>query len=176
MTNKKNVETAVIYARVSTEKQDYSEQVVHLRGWGENRGYKMGEVYAETESAWKDGHQKELARLLADAHRGKFHIVLVWALDRVTRGGALAILQLIHGLKQYGVRVISYQEPWTDGPTEMIDVLYSLAGWVAQMESQRRSERTKLGIERKRRETGGRWGRRKGQKDKTPRKKRGPAQ
>ena len=40
-----------------------------------------------------------------------------------------------------------------------------LTGWVARMESQRRSERTKAGIERKRRENGGGWGRPPGKTD-----------
>lgn len=163
---------AVIYARVSTNKQNYSEQITHLQGWGGSRGYEITKVYAENETAWKDGHQKELARLLQDAYRRKFDVVLVWALDRLTRSGALAILQLVHSLKGYGVKVLSYQESWTDAPGELGEVLYSLAGWVARMESERRSERTRLGIQRKRRENGGKWGRPKGSKDKNKRKRR----
>lgn len=42
----------------------------------------------------------------------------------------------------YGVRVISYQEPWTETPGPVGELLYALTGCVAKMESQRRSERT----------------------------------
>ena len=71
----------------------------------------------------------------------------MWALDRLSREGAAAILNLIDAFKVYGVRVISYQEAWTEAPGQIGEILYAITGWVARMESQRRSERTKAGIE-----------------------------
>ena len=76
--------------------------------------------------------------------------MLVWALDRLSREGALAILTLVHRLRVYGVKVISYQESWTEAPGEPGELLFAIAGWVARMESQRRSERTKAGLARAR--------------------------
>jgi len=163
---------AVIYARVSTDMQDNSSQVETLQAWATTRQFDVVEVYRENESAWKAGHQAELQRLIKDAYKRKFDAVLVWALDRLSREGALAILQIVHKLKGYGnVRVLSYQEPWTEAPGELGELLFALAGWVARMESQRRSERTKAGIDRKRRANNGAWGRPKGKKD-NPNKKR----
>lgn len=77
----------------------------------------------------------------------------------------MAILQLIDRLKKCGVRVVSYQEPWTEAPGELADILYAIAGWAARMESQRRSERTRAGLERARSQGRGRRG-----KDRTPRR------
>jgi len=77
----------------------------------------------------------------------------------------------VNNLKVYGVRVISYQEPWTEAPGEIGEVLYAIAGWVAKMESKRRSERTKAGLERALRQ-GKRLGRPQGSKDKRKRKRR----
>ncbi len=74
--------------------------------------------------------------------------MLVRALDRLNREGALAILSLVHRLSTYGVKVLSYQESWTEAPGEVAELLYALTGWVARMESQRRSERTKAGLAR----------------------------
>jgi DNA invertase Pin-like site-specific DNA recombinase len=163
---------AVIYARVSTDKQNYSEQIEVLTAWAHHKGLEVLKVYAENDTAWKAGHQSELQALVQDAYKRKFDTVLVWALDRLTREGALAILELTHKLKAFGgVRVLSYSESWTEAPGELGEVLYALTGWVARMESQRRSDRTKLGIQRKRRENGGAWGRPKGKKD-NPNKKR----
>ncbi len=139
---------AVIYSRVSTERQDTTNQIGPLLKLAMQRGFDCRAIYKESESAWHSGHQKELARLKDDARHRRFDIVLVWALDRLSREGALAILSLIHLLKQYGVRVISYQEAWTEAPGELAEVLYALAGWVARMESKRRSERTKAGMAR----------------------------
>jgi DNA invertase Pin-like site-specific DNA recombinase len=140
---------AVIYARVSTDRQNYAGQLATLKEWAVHRGFEVvSPVYAESESAWKDGHQAELSRLLADAGRRKFDIVLVWALDRLCRGGSLAILTLVDRLHRSGVKVLSYQEAWTEAPGEMSELLFALVGWVARMESTRKSERVKLALSR----------------------------
>ncbi|TRZ50588.1 MAG: recombinase family protein [Dehalococcoidia bacterium] len=141
---------AVIYSRVSTDNQDNQNQVETLTRWAKDRGFNIVEVYQETDTAWKAGHQGELKRLLDGAYKAKFQYVLVWALDRLSREGAYRILSLVHRLKQFGVQLISFQEPWTEAPGELGELLFALTGWVAKMESQRRSERTKAGILRAR--------------------------
>ncbi len=161
----------VIYTRVSDPSQTTSNQILQLTSWAESRGWGTPAVYEETESAWKAGHQKVLAKLLEDARKQKFDTILVWALDRLSREGSLAILSLIHRLKSFGVKVISYQESWTEVPGDLADVLYAIAGWVARMESQRRSERTKAGLQRVR-AAGKRLGRPMGSSDKRKRKRR----
>jgi putative DNA-invertase from lambdoid prophage Rac len=143
---------AALYLRVSTTEQDTANQLPALEDYAKRHDLKITKVYQEIESAWKNGHQAELNRLLEDSRHGRFQIVLVWALDRLSREGALAILSLVDRLKRHGVRVISYQEAWTEAPGELADILYAITGWVARTESLRRSERTKAGIERAMRE------------------------
>ena len=161
----------VIYSRVSTEEQSTANQVNILEEWAETRGFTVVEIYQEQESAWRNGHQRELAQLSRDAHRGRFSIILVWSLDRLSREGSLAILQLVNRFGTWGVKVLSYQEPWTEAPGELGELLFALAGWVARMESQRRSERTKAGLARVVAQ-GKKLGRPKGSYDKRKRKKR----
>ena len=96
---------------------------------------------------------------------------MVWALDRVSREGSAAILNLVNILKRYGVQVLSYQESWTEAPGEIGEILYAIDGWVAKMESERLSERTKAGVARVKAQ-GKRLGRPKGAKDKKKRKRR----
>jgi putative DNA-invertase from lambdoid prophage Rac len=160
-----------IYSRTSTTDQNPVNQSTVLEDWAKQRGYEVIKIYSETESAWKAGHQRELSRLLEDARKRRFEAVLVWALDRLSREGPLAILTLVNRLKNYGVKVISYQESWTEAPGELGELLYALAGWVARMESQRRSERTKAGLARLVAQ-GKRLGRPPGSKDKRKRKRR----
>ena len=160
-----------VYLRVSTKEQSVENQLPQLEKWVADRGHKLTEVYSENESAWKSGHQRELAGLIQDAKRGRFNIVLTWSLDRISRQGSLAILSLVHKLSTYGVRVVSLQESWTEAPGELAEILYAIAGWVAQMESQRRSERTKAGLVRVR-ASGVKLGRPLGARDKKRRKKR----
>ena len=161
-----------IYSRVSTAGQDVENQLLVLKSWAETRGFEIVQIYQEQESAWKAGHQKELARLKADAALHRFEVVLVWALDRLSREGAAAILNLIDGLKTYGVKVYSHQESWTEAPGAIGEILFAIAGWVAKMESERRSERTKAGLVRAIKE-GKKLGRPKGRKDKRKRRTAG---
>jgi putative DNA-invertase from lambdoid prophage Rac len=137
-----------IYSRVSTNEQDAENQSAALTEWARQRGFDVVSVYSEEESAWKAGHQRVLVRLMEDARKRKFEVVLVWALDRLSREGPLAILTLVNRLKICGVKVLSYQESWTEAPGELGELLFAIAGWVARMESQRRSERTKAGLAR----------------------------
>ncbi|MFC1953182.1 recombinase family protein [Chloroflexota bacterium] len=160
-----------IYVRVSTGMQDNTNQLAVLLEWANQRGYEVVKVYEEEESAWRNGHQKELANLIEDAWKRKFQAVLVWALDRLSREGALAILSLVQKLSVHGVKVLSYQESWTEAPGEMAELLFALTGWLSILDTQRRSERTKAGLARVK-ALGKRLGRPPGSKDKRKRKKR----
>jgi putative DNA-invertase from lambdoid prophage Rac len=144
---------AALYCRVSTTEQTPENQIQALTSWAESRGYEVVEVYQESESAWHEGHQRELARLKGDARRGHFAVVLIWALDRLSREGPLKVLSLVQWFGQHGVKLMSYQEPWTwtDGP--MAELLYSITAWVAKYESERKSERTLAGLARSRAQT-----------------------
>ena len=105
-----------VYLRVSTCQQDTENQAIALTQWAEQRGFEIVGIYQEEESAWRSGHQRELARLVADARKRRFRVVLVWALDRLSREGSAAILGIVSKLSRHGVKVLSYQESWTEAP------------------------------------------------------------
>jgi DNA invertase Pin-like site-specific DNA recombinase len=161
-----DAERVAAYLRVSSQEQTVDNQLPVLQAFAERRGWEIAEVYSESETAWKSGHQHELARLLSDCRNGRrrYDAVVVWALDRLSREGAAAVLNLVNTFKAYGVKVVSYQEPWTEAPGEIGEILYAIAGWVAKMESGRRSERTKAGLARAIRQ-GRKLGRPKGSRD-----------
>lgn len=162
---------AAVYVRVSTEDQSVENQLAAIREYAERRDFNIVSVYQEAESAWRGGRQRELARLMRDAQRRKFTVCLVWALDRLSREGPLAILQRVHMLGECGVDLISLQDSWTEMPSEVKPLMYALMGWVAQQESKRISERTKAGLERAR-AAGKHIGRPQGSKDSRPRQRR----
>ena len=76
-----------IYARCSTLEQFVDNQLEVLRSYATERGLEVVAEYSENKSGWKDGHQLELANLVAEAKRRKFNAVLTWSLDRLSRGG-----------------------------------------------------------------------------------------
>jgi DNA invertase Pin-like site-specific DNA recombinase len=68
--------------------------------------------------------------------------------------------------------VVSVKESWLTGAPEIQDVLVAFAGWMAQQESARRSERIRAGLAR-RKAQGKPVGRQPGAKDKGNRKRSG---
>jgi len=101
---------AGILVRVSDPGQHTDNQLPDLLVWAERRGLEVAALYEFQESAWKGAHQKQLTQIYKDARTGKFQVLLVWALDRLSREGPLATLEIVHRLGQWGVQVWSYQE------------------------------------------------------------------
>ena len=163
---------AAIWLRVSDPGQHTENQLPDLQAWASRRALDVVQVYELQESAWRGAHQKVLTQVYEEARRGKFEVLLVWALDRLSREGPLATLGIIDRLGKAGVQVWSYQEAWTEAGGELLDLLLAIAGWVARMESNRRSERTKAGLARAVAQ-GKRLGRPPGSKDKKKRGRRG---
>lgn len=162
----------VIYLRVSSTEQSTANQLPALAHWVKDRGYELVQTYQESESAWRAGRQKELARLLRELPRRKIDILLVWSLDRLSRAGIPAIFTIIDKFKSHGVQVVSYQEPWTEQAGPMADLLFAICAWVAEFESKRLSERTKAGLVRAR-AAGRILGRPQGSRDRKKRQVRG---
>ena len=162
-----------IWLRVSDpDNQTTENQLMPLQQEAERRGWEIVKVYDIGVSAFQGAHRKALSLMYADARRGLFTILLVWALDRLSREGALATLQIWHKLANMGVTIISLREPWVEASGDFKDVLLAITGWVAKMESAQRSERVQAGMERAR-ASGKHVGRPAGKKDKRKRKKAG---
>lgn len=166
------MQKAAIWARVSTSEQQTENQLAALREWASRRGFEVAKEYVLEESAWNGKHRTQLQAALQDARLGHFQVLLVWALDRLSREGVEATLATMRQFRERGVQVLSLQEPWTDGPAEMQELLTSILAWMAAQESRRRSERVKAGLERRRRQ-GLPVGRQAGAKDKGKRKRAG---
>jgi putative DNA-invertase from lambdoid prophage Rac len=148
------------YLRVSTDQQTTDNQIPDIENFIKSLQVPEVTWYRENETAWKQGHQHELARLKEDIRSGKckFDMFVVWAFDRLTREGGIALIKEYEFFLQYNIRVISLKESWSNVPQEFVPVMLSLFGYLAQMESKRRSERTRAGLERVRK-NGSRTGR-----------------
>lgn len=163
---------AAVWLRVSTGEQHAENQLPDLQAWAARRGWEAVKVYEVKESAWRGGHQKALSEVYQYARLGQFDFLLVWALDRLSREGVAATLEIIQRLGRHQVRVLSLQESWTEVEGPMQELLFSIVAWVAKMESKRRSERTKAGLARAQAQ-GKRLGRPAGAKDGKKRSRRG---
>ncbi|MFZ0995784.1 MAG: recombinase family protein [Candidatus Dormiibacterota bacterium] len=163
---------AAIWARVSTDRQETDNQETELRAFAARRGWQVVAVYRVTASGWQGAHRAALSTVLRDARRGAFEVLCVWALDRLTREGTLRTLEIVRDFGRAGVPVVSCQEGWTEQAGPVQDLLLAIAGWVAEQESARRSERTRAGLARARAD-GRRLGRPPGSQDRQPRRRSG---
>lgn len=167
------------YLRVSTNRQHADNQIPDIQNYLTIHGIAEGDVtyYSEAESSWTAGHQTQLARLKDDIRRGrrKFDMFLIWAFDRLCREGGFQMIKHYEFFLAHKIKVISVKESWSDVPAEFAPVMLAMFGYLAQMESKRRSERIKAGNARKAKKEGWRPGRQLGAKDKqgTKRKKSG---
>jgi putative DNA-invertase from lambdoid prophage Rac len=163
-----------VWLRVSTGHQESSNQVPDLERFIVHHGYTVSATYELAESAWntKDGYKATLRRALDDAHAGKYKVLVVWALDRLTREGAEGALRVIRQFRERGCIVVSVKESWLNGSPEIQDVLVAFAGWMAEQESARRSERIRAGLAR-RKASGLPVGGQPGRQDRKPRKRSG---
>lgn len=170
---------AAVWLRVSTGHQTTENQVPDVERFLAHHDYREAGRYTVTDTAYKDGggpeYKRTLQQALDDAHAGKFKVLVVWALDRIIRddeSGAEAALRIMRQFRQRGCMVVSVQESWLNGSPEVQDILVAVAGWQAQRESKRRSDRIKIGLERRKAE-GKPVGRAPGAKDSKPRRRSG---
>lgn len=138
---------AALYLRCSTRDQHLSNQRPDLVRIAKQRGLRIIRVYDEHVSAAKC--RPAFAKMLADAHAGRFDCLLIWAIDRLGRSMA-GNLNVILELDRLGVTVLSVREPWLDTASPVRPLLVAIFGWIAQQEQRRISARTRAGLARAR--------------------------
>lgn len=155
-----------LYLRVSTEEQHPENQLEPLRKLAQALTIKLVDEYIDRVSG-KDANRPQFRDMMAAASRRSFDIVLVWSMDRFSRGGILETLSHLKKLKSYGVALKSLNEPWADTRDEgLAELLIAIVAWAARQEREKISERTKAGMKGKK--NIGKRG-----KDQGPRKKLG---
>jgi DNA invertase Pin-like site-specific DNA recombinase len=148
---------AALYARVSTLDQTTDNQLLDLRQMVQQREYEIIEEYVDQGISGAKARRPALDKMLADARRGKFDIVVVWAADRLARSSK-HFVEVLSELDHLGIAFLSYREQIdTGGPLgRAIMVIVSA---IAELERSLIIERVKAGLRRARLE-GRRLGRR----------------
>lgn len=137
------MKTVVIYARVSTVDQTSAQQLQVLREHCVKAGYEIvGEYIDDGESALKSNRPQYL-RLLEDARKRKFNMILVYKLDRFSRS-LKELVNTMAVLKDFGVNFVSYAEKDFDTTTATGQLMFHIVSAFAQFERDMISERTKL--------------------------------
>jgi DNA invertase Pin-like site-specific DNA recombinase len=113
--------------------------------------------------------------MLEGARLGRYGLVLTWGIDRLSRRGAEDMLSFVRRLTDTGCRLWSLKNPWAESTADPMtrELLFGAFATIARFESERRSERTRAGIRRRKEVDGLPAGRQPGAADKKPRRKSG---
>lgn len=136
-----------VYRRVSTEDQSSQAQAAEIDRYLERE--RPGQSYTVFEDHGMSGARKDrpgVALLLEACRSGEVTEVIVYKLDRLTRGGAAEAVKLIHKLDELGVKFTSVAEPHFSHGSPFRMGMIAMFGEVAQLERNNILDRTRAGI------------------------------
>lgn len=151
--------SCAIYARVSTEDQTCALQLDECRSYAERRGWALFAEYVDTGWSGAKQHRPQLDKLMNDAKKHRFDVVICWKVDRFGRSVA-HFVQNLQSLDSWGVRfLVTTQSIDTDSNNPSSRLLMCILAAVAEFERSMICERVKAGVKAARKR-GVQWGRR----------------
>lgn len=139
---------AAIYLRVSSLDQNPQTQGHDLRQLAAQRGFEVVEEFIDHGFSGTRVKRPALDRMMADARRGRFQAVIVWACDRMARS-TRHLLEVMDELAHLNVQFISRQENLdTSGPLGR--AITVIIGAIAELERNLIIERVRAGMRRAR--------------------------
>jgi DNA invertase Pin-like site-specific DNA recombinase len=136
---------AAIYARVSTFDQEPENQLQELRRYVDARGWTAVEYVDKGVSGAKE-RRPALDKLVADAKRRRFDLVVCWRLDRLGRS-LKHLITLLEEFQTMGVAFVSLAEG-IDATTSAGKLQMHILGAIAEFERARIAERVMAGMAR----------------------------
>ena len=135
-----------IYARVSTTNhgQDVAVQTRELEQFAQARGWQLVGSYLDNGISGSKDSRPELNQLMADAHRRKFDVVIVWKFDRFARSVS-HLLRALETFNALGVAFVSLSEN-VDTTTPTGKMIFTVLGAVAELERSLIVERVRAGL------------------------------
>ena len=133
-----------IYARVSTKDQSCELQLRDLRTYCAARGFEPAREYIDVGQSGAKESRPELNKLMEDARKRKFDVIVVWRFDRFARSTKHLLLAL-EEFRSLGIQFISYQENM-DTSSPLGQALFTIVAAVAQLERDLIRERVSAGI------------------------------
>jgi DNA invertase Pin-like site-specific DNA recombinase len=107
---------AALYCRVSTIDQHPETQLHDLRQFAAQRGLQIVQEYVDHGFCGARARRPELDRMMEDARRHRFDVLMVWACDRLARS-TKHLLQTLDELNGFGIQFLSQREAIdTEGP------------------------------------------------------------
>src|SRR6204780_4446032 len=139
---------AALYLRVSTDGQTVDNQRLALEAVCEQRGWQVVQVYTDNGISGAKGRNQRpgLDALLKDASRGRFDVVMGWALDRLGRS-LLDLLDTLGELEAAGVALVLHEQA-IDTTTPAGRMFFQITGAFAEFERAMIRSRVRAGLDR----------------------------
>jgi DNA invertase Pin-like site-specific DNA recombinase len=137
---------AALYARVSTTNNGQSPeiQVRDFAEYCERRGWSVADRYVDIGISGTKEKRPELDRLMSDAHRRKFDVIVCWKFDRFARSVS-HLLRALETFNSLGIAFVSLGEQ-IDTSTPAGRMVFTVLGAVAELERSLIVERVKAGL------------------------------
>jgi DNA invertase Pin-like site-specific DNA recombinase len=142
------MKTAALYLRVSTKDQTVENQRLELERVAHAKGWTIAATYEDEGISGAKGRDKRPGydRLLKDAVRSKFNVVMAWDVSRLGRS-LTGLVQALDDLHANGVDLYLHQQA-LDTTTPSGKALFQMCGVFAEFERAMISERVKAGLVR----------------------------
>jgi DNA invertase Pin-like site-specific DNA recombinase len=134
-----------IYGRVSSPDQNVESQFCDLRPLAKARGYEVVGEYSDTITGTR-AKRPGLDKLMADARRGRFDVVLVWAFDRMARS-VRHFLEVLDELTRMNIAFVSFREN-IDTDSALGRAMIVIVAAISELERNLIVERVKSGMRR----------------------------
>jgi DNA invertase Pin-like site-specific DNA recombinase len=137
---------AALYARVSTNGhgQTVEPQLLELREYCQRRAWDVAGEYVDQGISGVKETRPQLDRLMADAHKRRFDVVIVWKFDRFARSVS-HLLRALETFNALGVQFVSLSES-LDTSTPAGKMVFTVLGAVAELERSLIAERVRAGL------------------------------
>jgi DNA invertase Pin-like site-specific DNA recombinase len=134
-----------LYARVSTTYgQNPEVQLAELRDYASLRGWTVAGEYVDEGVSGAKESRPALNRLMADAHRRRFAVLLVWKVDRFGRS-LRHLVNALADLDAIGVAFVSLRDN-LDLSTPSGRLMFEVVGAMAEFERALTQERVRAGL------------------------------
>src|SRR5246500_3955459 len=143
---------AALYMRVSTKghSQTTETQALALREYASHRGFQIAEEYRDEGISGSKDSRPALDRLMKDARKRKFDVVIVARFDRFARSVS-HLLRALDEFNHVGIDFISLSES-IHTSTPVGKMIFTVLGAVAELERNLIKERVNMGISRARKQ------------------------
>jgi Resolvase, N terminal domain len=116
---------AAIYTRISDRSQNDDLQLREVPTYVQQRGWTLTDTYSDTISGARD-RRPALDRLMADARRRRFDVVVVYRFDRFARSTS-HLLRALEEFNSLGIAFVSLHEA-VDTSTPMGKAMFTIIG------------------------------------------------